>query len=78
MEGAPHRPFTAIVRFPGKLPVMFGTFFAPAGAKDHEKDALVVEAVTEFVGKYLPDGTPVPAIEKTMWGAVVFMHEDEK
>lgn len=72
------RPFTALVAYPGKKPFMVGTFFVEGRtAKDHEMEAIVLQEVSKFWAEHLPDGTPLPRIEKHLWGAVLFVPEED-
>lgn len=76
MRDVAMRPFTAEVSYPGKKPFWVGTLFAPAGAKDHEMDALALAEVTKFWGDHLPDGWALPRVQKVLWGSVFFVPEN--
>lgn len=72
----PMRGFTAIVRYPGKKPFLVGTFYAGPHDKDHDMDAAVLREIRSFWSDHMPEGLPLPQIEKALWGSIVFVADD--
>ncbi|HWJ71889.1 MAG TPA: hypothetical protein VNX29_01870 [Kaistia sp.] len=70
MADRPLRRWCAVIEFPGKAPIMFGTEFVRHGAPDREVEDALRAAITE----HLPDGWN---LVNMIPGAIFFTAEDD-
>ncbi|WGD31313.1 hypothetical protein AncyloWKF20_05665 [Ancylobacter sp. WKF20] len=68
--GAPMRHWCALIQFPDKKPLIYGTVFARHGAPEHE----VEQALRASITQHLPDGW---TLKSMLPGAIFFVPEGE-
>lgn len=69
-DDIPMRRWCAVIQFPGKEPIRFGTTFVRHGAPSHEVEA----AIRADIERHLPDGW---ALRHMVPGAIFFVPEED-